>query len=312
MLRRRRSTTPTERGNPMPPIKTINFWKDKYGPELLIDICRIEAIPNFIIDARPHRLTFYDIAFIDEGAGTYYLDFSPCPVAPRQVLFTSPGQVRQWDVRPGMTGYVLFFTAEFITTFFNDARFLEQLPYFHASTTPLHLEVCPEAFQTLTSNLREAEVEITARHRDQVHMLRAILYQVLIKLSRLYQQAYGVAPAPGPQGLVHRFRRLVEQRFQQVRQVQAFADLLGVSADYLNDCTKEHYGTTASGLIRERILLEARRLLQYTDQTVAEVAYRLNFNDPAYFARFFKRYVGASPTDFRQPISEKYQHSTEM
>jgi AraC family transcriptional activator of pobA len=60
-------------------------------------------------------------------------------------------------------------------------------------------------------------------------------------------------------------------------------------------------------LIRERLLLEAKRLLVYTSMKVSEIAYALNFEDPAYFSRFFRRLVDRAPGDFREEFSEKHQ-----
>jgi len=293
-------------------IKTVAFWKEKYGPELLVDISRIETTPNFIIDPTPHRLTFYDIAFITQGEGTFALDFRTCPVAPGHVLFTSPGQIRRWQVATSPTGFVLFFTDEFINTFFSDALFLHKLPFFHTARTPQYLSLPSDVFGVLETSLLHVETELQALRRDSEHMLRALLYQILIQLNRLYATAYGVVSDTETVTLVHRFRHLLERHFREKHQVQDYADLLGVTSDYLNERTKHYNGTRAGAFIRERILVEAKRLLHYTDETVAEVAYALRFNDPSYFARFFKRYTGVSPTRFRQKHSEKYQQFREM
>jgi AraC-like DNA-binding protein len=292
----------------MLPIKVIDFWKDKYGPELLVDLGRIETTLGYLLyNARPHRLTFYDIAFITGGAGTFMLDEQACPVAPNHVIFTSPGQVRRWLPAQDVTGYVLFFTADFINTFFNDALFLNKLQFFHATRTPLHLSLAPDVFTSLEVPLRDIEREIKAMQRDSVHLLRALLYQILIKLNRLYSAAYGISADTEAHPLMHRFRLLVERYFREKHQVVAYADLLGITPDYLNDLSRQHANITAGTLIRERILVEARRYLQHSDMTIAELAYLLNFKDPSYFARFFKRYAGLSPTQFRRHCSEKHR-----
>ena len=62
-------------------------------------------------------------------------------------------------------------------------------------------------------------------------------------------------------------------------------------------------------IIRQRLLLEAERLSAHTEMAVSEIAYALNFEDPAYFSRFFRRLAGQSPGEFRQGLSEKYQES---
>jgi AraC family transcriptional regulator, transcriptional activator of pobA len=71
----------------------------------------------------------------------------------------------------------------------------------------------------------------------------------------------------------------------------------------------ERSGCQAGEMIRQRLLLEAQRLLAYTEMAVSEIAYAINFQDPAYFSRFFRRLTGQSPGEFRESLSQKYQES---
>ena len=83
--------------------------------------------------------------------------------------------------------------------------------------------------------------------------------------------------------------------------------MMGVSASHLSNTLKTMTGFTPAQLIHNEILLEAKRMLVHTRQTVSEVGYRLGFEDPSYFSRFFKREIGMNPTQFQTDIREKYQ-----
>ena len=93
--------------------------------------------------------------------------------------------------------------------------------------------------------------------------------------------------------------------FQQA--VQDYANMIGISSSHLTDTVKAVTGFTPGQLIRQKLALEAKRLLVHSNATVAEIGYRLNFYDASYFGRFFKREVGMSPAAFRQLTREKYQ-----
>ena len=98
---------------------------------------------------------------------------------------------------------------------------------------------------------------------------------------------------------MERFRALVEKRFTHAYGVAAYANVLGVTARYLNDRCRAANGPNAMAIVHQRKALEARRLLLFTDMAIADIGASLGFEDPAYFARFFRREVGVSPTGFR-------------
>jgi AraC family transcriptional activator of pobA len=98
---------------------------------------------------------------------------------------------------------------------------------------------------------------------------------------------------------VERFRRLLERDHAKEHAVSAYARAVGLTPGHLNALCRRALGRTAGACIRERLGLEARRLLLYTDLRAAEVATRLGFADPAYFSRFFRRECGTSPSAFR-------------
>ena len=86
-----------------------------------------------------------------------------------------------------------------------------------------------------------------------------------------------------------------------------YADILFVSSGHLNDVLKELLGVSSSDIINERLLLEIKRMLLHSSESVNEIAQLFNFEDPSYFALFFKNHTGVSPKEFRQTIREKYQ-----
>jgi AraC-like DNA-binding protein len=152
------------------------------------------------------------------------------------------------------------------------------------------------------------EQELMRREQVMVDVVRGYLDVLLIKCAQWVRDA---AEANGPvtdeHDPVRRFQELVELGYLHERQVAHYADKLALSADHLNELVKKRLGRTASSVIHDRLLLEARRLLLHSEQSIKEVGYALNLQDPAYFARWFRKAEGRSPAEYREHIREKYQ-----
>jgi AraC-like DNA-binding protein len=278
-------------------IRRIEFHRTKYGRELLIDVIRTAGVRSFETHGAPHVLSFYEIFLVTRGRGTLTLEGRTYAVKPGEVFFTSPGQPRQWLVR-GLDGLCLFFTAEFVEDFFKDPLFLFTLPYFHRDGGgDLHLSLRPEGARMLGARLEAMQREIRKLRADSPHALRAALYETLIQLSRAYGDRAGEPPRENATAL--RLRRLIERHFREHHRPADYARRLRITVGHLNHLSRRHLGRTAGVVIRERLALEAKRQLIHTDASAAEVGYALGFKDPAYFARFFRREAGESPTAFR-------------
>ncbi|MBK5284203.1 MAG: helix-turn-helix domain-containing protein [Bacteroidia bacterium] len=98
---------------------------------------------------------------------------------------------------------------------------------------------------------------------------------------------------------------LVENNFRQKKSVSEYSEMLNISAGHLNDTVQHETGKTASEIIYERIILEAKRLLYHSAKSVKEIAYELLYDDPSHFNRFFKTHTGRTPEQFRKHIREK-------
>jgi AraC-like DNA-binding protein len=123
----------------------------------------------------------------------------------------------------------------------------------------------------------------------------------LLELARIYTRT-DRASEPGtlPAAKIREYERAVNKNFKTLRTVADYAPLLHVTPNYLNAACKKITGKAAGEIIRDRTLLEAKRLLANTDSSVAEIAYQLQFEDNSYFGRFFKKYTGMTPAKFRE------------
>jgi AraC family transcriptional activator of pobA len=276
----------------------VEFHRTKYGRELLLDAAFVSSMPSFLRVPDPHVLRFHDILLVTRGRGTFRLDGERCRVAPGVVLFTRPGELRGWDVT-GLDGACLFFTEEFVAEALADARFLQQLAFFRDGRPSAALELTPAELRVFMARFRAMQREIRALRDDASHALRALLYELLVLLNRWYAARHGRAPARPPNATIERFQRLVERDHARRHRLAEYACDLGVTPGHLNALCRATLRESASRVVRRRLTLEAKRLLAHSDLTAAQVGFRLGFDDPAYFARFFRREAGLPPTAFR-------------
>ena len=286
-------STPRDRS-----VRSVDFHVSKYGRPLLVDAALISDMPAFDSSPRPYRITFYDILLVTKGQGTFALDDMAHAVAPGVVLFTRPGEVRQWRVE-GLEGACLFFAPDFIQEVFSDPRFVETFSFFRAGRPSAALRLSLRQKTEFLRRFAAMRREIVKLKGDASHLLRARLYELMVLLNRWYVRRHGEVNQP-TNNAAARFMALVERNFRKQRRVGAYASAVGLTPGHLSALCRKSLGVTAGAAILRRLALEAKRLLLFTSGTAAEVGYALGFNDPAYFSRFFRRQTGLSPRQYRE------------
>lgn len=234
-----------------------------------------------------HLHGFYEIIWFQKGSGTHYVDFNQYAIAPGTIFFISPGQIHSFDTKHDQEGYVLKICAELFDDFVSLSCVTVQ------DKDSAALEMLIGAMQ------EELKKEDSLGHREALH---ALVKLFVIMVRRSYAE---INPsAPNPHKVSYKaflnFRKLIEENYCRLHTVKDYASLLNVSSKtltlYVNECSKY----SPLELINNRIILEAKRLLRYSVLSVKEIAFRLGFEDPSYFAKFFKRLVKQSPADYRE------------
>lgn len=131
-------------------------------------------------------------------------------------------------------------------------------------------------------------------------MLRTMLKRLIVKLTRLYKNQVRLEMLEDVDlDAIRNFNLLVEKNFRKLHQVQDYSALLHKSPKTISNLFSKHGGKSPLEVIHDRLLLEAKRLLMYTDKTTKEIAYELGFSDIPNFSRFFKKSTQLSPSNYR-------------
>lgn len=248
---------------------------------------------------RPHRHSFYHLVFFTKGRGYHTIDFQKFTVTPGQVYFMVPGQVHSWHFEGATDGYIVHFDGQFFQGFLYDSRYLERFTFFSG--------VSDEGVCRLPAGIQEpvgACFEKMLTETQDPDMIRLLLLQLFITVQR---SCFAGQPKRLPQQkqlLLRNFQQAIEKHYRTVRLPKEYAELLYVTPNHLNALCQDLLGKTAGELIRDRVLLEAKRLLTNANTSVTEIAYELHFTDNSYFNRFFKKYAGCTPDEFRKSFNQ--------
>lgn len=284
-------------------IPSFDLYK-KLNNELFFEFTRLEESYHEYDSSHPHRHNYYEILFFQSTGGYHEIDFQHYPVTGKSIHFISPEQVHQLRRKKNVTGFVLSFTADLFLSFNTNELFLNQFPFFDLSCSLPIVNLAKSETQHLLSLIAEIEKEYKNNRPEKKQMMAFLVAQLLIHCKRNYTNEH---PQQNEIKLSNKFRLLVNNHFKKLKSVSEYASILNISAGHLNDTIQHELGKTASEIIHERIMLEAKRLLYHSSLSVKEIGNALNYNDPSYFTKFFKSNSELTPEQFRKSIREKYK-----
>lgn len=248
----------------------------------------------------PHRHSFYHLLYFTQGSGYHTIDFERFDVVPGQIYFMAPAQVHSWFFGADVDGYIINFSEQLLHALFRDDMHPSRFPFFMGDVADcvLHLaEGRTEAEQLLA--------QIVAETTDGRPMATEMICLNLMKLLVLVAREVPDRPeryAHHNYVVLHNFRQLVEQHYTRLHLPKEYAAMLYITPNHLNALCQDMLGRQAGEVIRDRVLLEAKRLLAGHSIGVAEIAWQLNFSDNSYFTKFFKKYTGLTPEQFRKQV----------
>ncbi|WP_414618048.1 helix-turn-helix domain-containing protein [Dyadobacter sp. 32] len=251
----------------------------------------------------PHRHTYYEILFIEEGQGFHEIDFHSYAVQGAGLHFLTPGQVHLLNFSTAWTGYIVAFSEDFYSFYNPGAPSLATFPFFQPAhrqpVISLKAADC-HYFHNIMENMA-ADHLMEPTEQSLTGSYLGLLLQKCAVLGKREPQIYEGQTSGVPE-LIGRFQELVEKNFREMHEVQQYATKLGVSPDYLSKVVKKYLSTSSQEYILDKLLLEAKRLLVFTNLSSKEIAYHIHIEDPSYFGRIFKKKTGLTPNEYRDHV----------
>lgn len=252
---------------------------------------------------QPHRTAFYHIIWFKTGNLTHMVDFHSFPIAEDTILFLKKNIVQVYDSSLSIEGKAILFTDTFFCRTEADVRFLKETILFNDLFTISAIRLPSPAVFPVLFDLMETE----ASHppdQYQADILRGYLHDVLLHSEReRRKQDFKEVRKGADLDYVLLFNDLIEAEYKTHKQVRHFASRLSVTEKRLNQATSKVLGKTAKQMIDDRILLEAKRMLAHTHDTIKEVGYTLGFEEPTNFIKYFRKHNGSTPVEFREKLT---------
>ncbi|MDR3694404.1 helix-turn-helix transcriptional regulator [Mucilaginibacter sp.] len=255
-----------------------------------------------------HRHSFYHMVLFTEGAGSHSIDFEKFYVKPHQIYFMVPGQVHSWDFEGFTDGYIVNFSSSFFQSFLLNPSYPETFSFFGEDVKAAVIDL-PDYLQQKVVELFETIVnEAIGKDVSAIDMIRLLMLQLFITIDRITKKSVDRGPASYNQTLLRNFQKLIGEHYTRIKLPKDYAELLYITPNHLNAVCKDLLGTSAGEVIRARMVLEAKRLLTNPKLNINEIAFMLNFSDNSYFTKFFKKFEGKTPEEFRKGILNQHHH----
>nr|WP_314499483.1 helix-turn-helix domain-containing protein [uncultured Chryseobacterium sp.] len=243
----------------------------------------------------PHKHDFFIINLFGIGKGSHHIDFVLHQIKNHQIHLVFPGQVHHWDIKKETVGCQLMISRNWFESLLPHLRF--SASFFR--NYPV-INFSEDAFQSVLYEFRSVRNELKSENIFW-EMIRKRCEVIALIISKsveesMDQQAFHSNP------VVSRFINLIDLHFRDERSVSFYAAQLHLSSNYLNIICKKSLSVSASSLIQNRILLEAKRLLKVSEMSVKDIVYDLGFYDHASFSKFFRLHTGMTPSQFKVSI----------
>ncbi|KIC94628.1 helix-turn-helix domain-containing protein [Flavihumibacter solisilvae] len=253
-------------------------------------------------NSAPHRHDYFVIIWLKSGSGVHLIDLDKYDLQPGTVYCISPGQVHQLKSSGPVDGYVISFRPEFMALMDENFELFFNAGLFSTYCQSPVIKIDPESATEMDDIAAKMIKEYSNYFLLRSQILRGYMKIFLIFLTRQFELANEEESQSKNITLVKRFLSSVEKHYISKRMVTDYAGDLAVTPNYLNEVVKKITGYTASHHIQQRIILEAKRQVAYSNLSMKEVAYQLGFDDIAHFSKFFKNASGQSFTDFRKSL----------
>ncbi|MFC7524492.1 AraC family transcriptional regulator [Parapedobacter sp. GCM10030251] len=250
----------------------------------------------------PHRHRFYHLVYFTKGSGHHTIDFDRFPVKPHQLYAMVPGQVHHWEFEGDVDGYVLNFSASFFQSFLLRPDYIDDFPFFQGLAQQSVMDI-PQSMRTHVTDLFQEMIPLAVSNNIlSLDKLRVLILRLFLDLAGMRAET-----RPGRLSynatLLRNFQKMVDKHFSELRLPRDYAAMLHITPNHLNAICSDLLGQSAGEVIRNRIALEAKRLLINPALSVTTVAYMLNFEDNSYFTKFFKKNAGMTPEAFRKSFA---------
>lgn len=283
------------------PIYNIqNFNCNAVNSDLYVNTFKNHLKEHSFIE-KPHRHNFYLLVLFTNGTGIHEIDFDKYPIKKGSLFILQPGQIHNWSLSNDIDGYIVFYSQEIYNLYFGTKKIEDYLFYKSVKSNPeMYFEKNEFAEIEMYFKLMLSESESGKPKRND--KILNLLDSINIEISRKYLLDNNHKTAVYNHK-IDQFEKLIDTHFKIEKSPSFYASKMNITLKHLNRICKTILNKTATELITERVILEAKRLLIDKNKAISQVADELNYENYSYFAKVFKKETNNSPSEFRKNLS---------
>lgn len=249
--------------------------------------------------ALPHKHNFYLAVLFTKGTGIHEIDFMSYDVKPGTLFFLNPGQTHHWELSEDTEGYIFFHTQGFYDLHYTNNK-LSGFPFYYSIHNTPYVYLDNEKAKKIKSLFEMLLSEYASDKILNKESLISLADLIYIESTRAYilQNPSVLNNKDKYYTKFRKLEELIEKHYLTEKSPSAYANMLNMTSKHLNRITQAVVGKTASDVILERVMLEAKKELILQRNGFAEVAYSLGYEDYAYFSKLFRKKTGTTPSAF--------------
>ena len=280
----------------------FNFQFDDHTsiPFKLVDL---KPSPDGDRNTLPHRHNYYELFVFDEVGIGHSIDFGNYPVRQQELHLVPPGRVHLLRRGKETTGHVLLFSRDFYHLQMQAEEQLSNEMLLNHQQSTFAFKCSPPEYQ-----LVKQIIEIIRQSSDPegIHREAIVALQLNAILQLIKSKLPNAATQAAPPDVSFQFIQSMNEQFQKRQQIQEYCEELNVSSGQLNEMCKRRFGKSASALLKDRLLLEGKRLLLHSNLSNKEIASFLGMDDPNYFSRWVSKNCECSPKELRVKLRANF------
>lgn len=259
------------------------------------------------------RTNYFTFLLIDKAHGSYKIDNLQFELRSKSFYFTLPGHLKSFKLQDDSHGYMITFSEMFLRQF-HPGDIYKEFPFLLSETVPV-MYPPKSIFDDLKVLYKSIHREYKSDSSYRYPIIGNLLFALLIKVKELLQKYQHKVRLENRSGeIVRLFKQSLDRQFRAIiageetisLDIKNFASELNISQDHLAKTIKNETGKSVSAWVNGRLIAEAQSLLLQTALPINDIAYRLTFNEPTNFTKYFKKYTGQTPKQYRR--NQFYAH----
>ncbi|SDQ97146.1 AraC-type DNA-binding protein [Chryseobacterium soldanellicola] len=246
-----------------------------------------------------YKNKFYAVLLFENADGSIIIDNREFQLKSHTFFFINYNQVYYFKDQQSIEGEVILFTKSFYNHVYTGNKMIKSDTALH--NVPPFISLKPENISDIKQTLKELRSEYQSHQQSRKEILCLLLKVFVLKYIRNSSKKDLInRSVDHKKKLVDDFNDLVNLHYKELKTTSKYAEKLNINSSYLNTLVKEILDITAGQVIKNRIILEAERLLLHSSLSIIEISYELGFNDNSHFGKYFKSVRGVSPNNFRK------------